>query len=240
MKSAARDNRLLALLPVRERRNLIAECRLVELRSAAVLIRQHEPISHVYFPTGGVISLLAHLDHRPAIEVGLIGGEGAVGAMIALGVGVAPIGAVVQAGGSALSIGSKGFASALDRSPALRQVMARYLYVFVSQLAATVSCARFHLVEARLARWLLMTRDRVGADDFHLTHEFIAYMLGVRRVGVTHAAHVLRAQKLVTYSRGYVQILDRHGLEAAACSCYETSRSIYARVMLPSGKSRRA
>jgi CRP-like cAMP-binding protein len=240
MNSASRDNTLLALLPGRERRNFIGECKAVELCAAAVLIRQHQPIRQVYFPTGGVISLLTQLDHRPAIEVGLIGGEGAVGAVIALGVGVTPVAAVVQAAGSALTIGSRGFASALDRSPALRAVMARYLYCFVSQLAATVSCARFHLVEARLARWLLMTRDRVGADDFHLTHEFMAYMLGVRRVGVTHAAHVLRTQKLLSYSRGHVQILDVHGLKAAACSCYETSLSIYARVMLPASKSRRA
>jgi CRP-like cAMP-binding protein len=238
MKAAPNDNRLLALLPDRERRRLISECDVVELRFGAVLTRQDEPIRQVYFPTGGVVALQAQLDRRPGIDVGLVGGEGAVGMVVALGVRVAPVGAVVQGAGSALSISAAGFTRALVRSPPMSALIARYLYVFVTQLAAAVSCARFHLVEARLARWLLLTRDRMGADDFHLTHEFMAHVLGVRRVGVTHAAHVLRTQKLVSYSRGYIRILDVRGLQAAACSCYATNRELYARVMVSRGTSR--
>jgi CRP-like cAMP-binding protein len=205
-----------------------------------VLCRQRTRIRHVYFPTGSVISLLSHVDGRPGLEVGLVGAEGAVGIALALGVNTAPVTLVVQGSGTALRIGAARFAAELARSAALRGAMARYLYVFVSQLAAMAPCARFHMVEARLARWLLMTRDRVASDDFYLTQAFMAYMLGVRRVGVTRAAGVLRARRLVSYSRGYVNILDVPGLEAVSCSCYATGRDIYTRFMRPRSRSPRA
>ena len=163
--------------------------------------------------------------------MGLVGAEGVVGIALVLGVRVAPVTAIVQGTGSALRIEANRFATELDRSAALRHAVSRYIYVFISQAAAMASCARFHVVEARLARWLLMTRDRVGSDDFYLTQEFMADMLGVRRVGVTRAAGTLRARRLVSYSRGHINILDARGLEAASCSCYASARDTYARVM---------
>jgi len=226
-----RENLLLASLPDVTRRRLIEAGESVQLRFGSVICKQGARIRYVYFPTGGFISLLAQLDGRPGLEVGLVGTEGAVGVAVALGVSIAPVGAVVQGAGSALRIDAKRFALELRRSPALRRAVSRYLYVFVAQLAGMASCARFHLVEARLARWLLMTRDRAASDDFYLTQEFIAYMLGVRRVGVTRAARILRARKLVSYSRGYINILDVGGLTAAACSCYTTAQTTYTRVM---------
>lgn len=234
--SVYRENLLLATMPDAERRRLVAACESVDLRSGSVLCRQRTRMRHVYFPTGSVISLLSQVDGRPGLEVGLVGAEGAVGIALALGVSTAPVSLIVQGSGPALRIEATRFRAELDHSAALKDAISRYLYVFISQLAAMAPCARFHMVEARLARWLLMTRDRAASDDFYLTQEFIAYMLGVRRVGITRAARVLSARRLVSYSRGNINILDVRGLEAASCSCYATSRDTYARLMRPGSK----
>ena len=176
-----RANLLLASLPDAEQLALAARCERVELTFGEVLCKQGARIRHVYFPTGGFVSLLAQIDARPGLEVGLVGTEGALGVALALGVSDAPVRAIVQGTGSALRMDAARFSGELERSPALRGAMHRYLYVMLSQLAGMAACTRFHLVEARLARWLLMTRDRAGSDEFYLTQEFIALMLGVRR-----------------------------------------------------------
>ncbi len=227
------ENLLLAAIPVAERRRLLAACEPIEIRFGSVLCQQGARIRHIYFPAVGFISLLAQLDTRPGLEVGLVGAEGAVGVSVMLGVSTAPVTAIVQGAGIALRIETKRFSAELDGSPALRAAISRYLYVSIAQLAAMASCARFHLVEARLARWLLMTRDRARSDQFFLTQEFMAYMLGVRRVGVTHAARVLRERNLISYSRGGIKILDAAGLEGASCSCYATAKDTYTRFMRP-------
>lgn len=141
--------------------------------------------------------------------------------------------AVVQGTGSALRIEVARFSTELDQSPALRSAIFRYISVFMSQLALTATCTRFHTVEARLARWLLMTRDQARSDQFYLTQEFMAYMLGVRRVGVTCAARELRARRLVRYIRGRINMLDVRGLENASCSCYASAKNAYTRFMHP-------
>lgn len=223
-----RRNRLLAALPGAEYRALIARCDPVELAFGEVLCEAGERIRHVYFPLSGFISLISSLHEGPRLEVGLVGAEGMLGAPIALGVPVASLHALVQGSGSALRVSTSEFVRQLERSMALRNVLNRYLYVRIGQLAQMAACARFHLVDARLARWVLMTRDRANSDTFRLTQEFMAMMLGVRRAGITKAAGTLQERGLIAYSRGSMAILDGPGLEVASCSCYASGLELYA------------
>jgi CRP-like cAMP-binding protein len=225
------DNHLIELLPRKDRVHLLAQCEPVQLVLSEVLCEPGKPTRHVYFPTDGFISLVAMVDGTPSLEVGMVGREGMVGAQLVLGVATTPLRALVQGPGTAWRIGAKAFRAELARSPALQRGLNRYLYVLMVQLAASAGCLRFHQIGARLARWLLMTQDRAHADNFHVTHEFLAYMLGVRRVGVTGAASTLQRSGLIEYHRGELTVLDRHGLEAAACSCYAADRQSYAALL---------
>jgi CRP-like cAMP-binding protein len=197
-------NRLLRSLPSNDFRRLLADCETVELAFADVLYTPRERLSHVYFPISSFISLIMPVDDSSFLEVGLIGNEGMFGIPIVLGVDVSPVRAVVQGAGSALRIGAAPFCRELGRSQALQREINRYVFVQLSQLAQTAACTRFHVVEARLARWLLMTQDRAHANTFHVTQEFLAFMLGVRRVGVTKAASSLQQRRLIHYSRGNI------------------------------------
>ena len=235
-----RKNLLLAAIPNAERKRLLASCETVELAFGAELCAQGERTRHVYFPTGGFISLISSIDERSRLEVGLIGTEGMLGISLLAGVQDAPLRALVQGSGPALRIEASAFARALRLTPVLRLTLMRYLYVLMSQLAQMATCTRFHVVEARLARWLLMMRDRARSNEINLTHEFLAYMLGVRRAGVTRAARSLQRRKLIRYSRGKVTILDRGGLARASCACYAAGGEIYERLLSTGGRRRSA
>jgi len=210
---------------------MLANCESVDLVFADVLCLPGDRIHHVYFPTESFISLVAPVDGYAGLEVGMVGSEGMFGVSLMLGVDVSPLHALVQGAGQALRMNATRFRRQLASSRALRQGLNRYTYVLISQLAQTAACTRFHIVEARLARWLSMTRDRAGSDEFYLTQEFLSHMLGVRRVGVTKAASSLQKHKLISYSRGVISILDRNGLEAAACGCYLADKKTYDRIM---------
>jgi len=183
----------------------------------------------VYFPVNCLISLLTAVDKRRTLEVGMVGNEGMAGMPFILGMGVSGVRALVQGGGEALRMSAAAFRVEFERSPALQQALYRYTYALMAQISQTAACNRFHDTEARLARWLLMTSDRVGSQDFALTQEFLAHMLGLRRVGVTEAASALKRRKLIDYTRGKLRILDVAGLRQASCSCYQIVNAVFVR-----------
>lgn len=227
----ASQNHLIERLPRRDREHLLAQCETVPLVLSEVLSERDTPCRHVWFPTEGFISLVAQVDEHPGLEVGMVGREGMLGAPLVLGVATTPLRALVQGAGSAWRMGAAPFRRELTRSAAMQRHLDRYVYVLMAQMVASAGCLRFHLIGPRLARWLLMSQDRAHATHFRVTHEFLAYMLGVRRVGITVAAGALQRRGLISYHRGELTVVDRVGLEAAACSCYAGDRRAYSEHM---------
>ena len=225
------ENRLLAALPRTDRLHFLSSCEPVELKVGTIISAPGETINHVFFPTNSFISLLTPINGHNNLEIALVGSEGMSGIPLILGLDRSPLFTVVQGSGTAWCMDATRFRNELKNHIALRAYLDRYIYVLMSQLAQTAACTHFHVVEERLARWLLMTRDRAHSDKFHITHEFLANMLGVRRVGVTKAAGSLQRKKLISYSRGNLIIHDIDGLEAASCSCYRTDKETYERIM---------
>ena len=218
-------NNLLAALPLRERENLQQHGEQVPLTPDEILGEPGERIRHVYFPADGFIALVAEVDGHDALALGLVGSEGMLGAPLVLGSHTSPLRTRVLAAGSALRLRATEFLQAVAVAPGFERLLRRYLGVRLEQFALTAACASFHVVEARLACWLLMAQDRSRGDRFYLTHERLARLLGVRRSGVSTAACVLQGRRLIRYTRGHVLILDRPGLEAAACGCYRTVKN---------------
>lgn len=224
-------NRLLASLPEKDRRRLLADCATVELTFGEIICEAGDRIDHVYFPLDSFISQIAPINGHAGLEVGMVGNEGMLGIALMLGVNISPLHALVQGSGRALRLDAALFRREVRDCPSLERELQLYNYVLMSQFAQNAVCTRFHVVEARLARWLLMTEDRMHGGTIHLTHDFLGHMLGVRRVGVTKAATALQKRALIRYNRGEITILDRAGLEAASCDCYLVDQKTYDRIL---------
>lgn len=224
-------NRLIDGLSRKECDGLLEHGEPVELAFGEILCEPQQTIPFVYFPLSAFISLVATAGKHTPLELGLIGNEGMLGATLVLGTDEAQLRGIVQGKGTALRLTVPDLRHQLHASPSLLRSLQRYLYVITTQLANSVTCIHFHEVEPRLARWLLMTHDRAHADHFYLTHEYLAGMLGVRRSGVTVAAGALQRRSLIRYVRGDISIVDRKGLEAASCECYEAALDTYRRLL---------
>jgi len=214
------SNTLLAALPRACYEKLQPALTPVDLGFGDILYESGKVMRDVYFPVNCLVSLLTLVEGHLALEVGMVGREGMVGVALALGFKESPMRALVQGGGPALRMGAARFTREFEHSPPLRRAVNRYIHTLMGQISQTAGCNRFHNVESRLARWLLMTRDRMGSPQFRMTQDFLATMLGVRRVGITESASALQRRNLIEYHRGSIHILDQRGLEAAACSCY--------------------
>lgn len=215
------ENNLLAVLPRRIYQRMQAQLESVTLKFGDVLYRPGEAIQHVYFPTDCVVSLLTLVGGHLALEVGMVGREGMLGIPLALGVSDSPVRALVQGSGTAWRMKSAHFLRELQHDAQLQRAVRRYTHERMVQITQTAACNRFHHVEARLARWLLMTRDRMRSNQFRITQEMLGNMLGVLRVAVTNAAGKLQKRNLIRYSRGRIRVLDSRALEAVACLCYQ-------------------
>lgn len=218
-------NRILSVLTLPDQVLLKPHLKDVQLDQGALLQEQGDPIEQIYFPHSGMISLVAVMSEgEESIEVATVGREGVIGAMSGLGPRHAFNRAVVQVAGTMARISTLKFQAAMKESASLRDVVVRYNEILLAQYQQGAACNAFHEAEARLARWLLQTRDRIDGDIIPLTQEFLAQMLGVRRTTVTLIARTLQKRGLVRYRRGKIEIIDRGGLEECACECYETVR----------------
>ena len=218
------QNRILSGLTRDLQIRLVPRMEKLGLAVRQVLYEPHARIGHVYFPLSGVLSLVVVMTSGESVEVTTVGNEGILGTPVFLGAGSSPMKAFCQVAGQALRMRADDFLRSLDEHPELAALVRRYTQAMVSQIAQTSACNRVHSVQQRMCRWLLTTHDRVGSDEFHLTQEFLAQMLGVRRPSVTVAAGQLQRAGLIRYQRGRIRIADRAGLEAGACECYETVR----------------
>jgi CRP-like cAMP-binding protein len=217
---AAAVNRLLASLPKNEYKRLLPKLKTVDLVLGEELYKPGGTIKHVYFPNNSIISLISELPGTALLEVGMVGNEGMAGLPVFMGVGSSSTHALVQGSGTAMRMSSAVVRNEANRLGSLHSLLHRHSHSLLTQVAQSSACNRFHLVNARLARWLLMTNDRLGLDEFPLTQEFLSNMLGVRREGVSKAAGALQTAKLIRYSRGVITLLNRRGLEAKSCQCY--------------------
>lgn len=228
----ASGNLLLAALPRAERNRVLALCEPVHLVDAEVLAGTGCVMTHAYFPAGAVVSLGVVPAGEPrALEVALVGREGMVGLPLVMGEDVSTLRATVVGTGGALRIAAAHLRLQLEASPALRREVQRYVLVTLAAMAQAALCTRYHLVQARLARWLLMMQDRAPQSALHVTQELLAATLGVRRAGITRAAADLQRRRLIRYRRGQLVIADRDGLQAAACRCYAADEATYRRLM---------
>jgi CRP-like cAMP-binding protein len=225
------SNRILNALPRAEYERISAFLEPVEMSLGEILYRPNEPISHVYFPNTGTVSIVNTFADGKGVEVSMVGNEGMFGVCVFLGSVTSPLEAVVQLPGNALRMRSDLLKEEFKRGGQLQDLLLRYTQAFIIQIAQTAACNRAHPIDGRLARWLLMSQDRAQACDLQVTHEFIAVMLGTRRAGVSEAAAKLQDEGLIKYRRGQVKVLDRRKLETQSCECYEIVRNEFDRLL---------
>ena len=230
------DNLLLRRLPAAELGVLLPQLEPVELKAKTLVLTPDGPVDSVLFVEGGTVSMLANLEDGAQIEVGLVGREGLVGLPLLFGTATSPVEAIVQADGAASRLPAAAFRTALAELPSLSGLLLRYVDAFHHQVTQSVACNGRHQIEQRLARWILMTGDRVEADRFLMTQEFMSHMLGVQRPGVNLAVGALQRAGLVQHARGQMRILDRPGLEAATCECYGIVQRRFAWLMDAPGR----
>ncbi|HYO91470.1 MAG TPA: Crp/Fnr family transcriptional regulator, partial [Pyrinomonadaceae bacterium] len=224
-------NKILAALPADEYTHLLPYLEEVEISRGEILSRPDEQIRYVYFPHDGSLSVVSMMENGSGIEVGVIGNEGMSGLPLVLGTNSAPLQVIAQAAVSAARIRAGAFGDEINKCGEFYRLLLRYGQAFFIQTAQNAACNRLHKLDERLARWLLMCRDRAKSDTLELTHEFLAVMLGVRRAGVSVTANKLQADGLISYNRGHINIIDRQRLEAATCECYAVVKKEFARLL---------
>lgn len=223
-KKPSIHNRLIAALPAKEYQHLLPDLEECSLEFNTDVYKLGETIRHVYFPNSGIISLLAAIDVNSTLEVGLVGSEGMAGLPLFMGVKSSPVRAIVQGNGTALRMKAADFVKECKNGGSLNGLMLRFAHTMLVQISQSAVCYRFHVIEQRLARWLLMTGDRMESNEYQITQEFLSHMLGVRREAVNKAAGVLQKKDLISFSRRNIVIIDRSGLESTACKCYSIIR----------------
>lgn len=224
-------NRLLVSLDASDLDSINGDLEIGEYASGHILYEPHEAADFVYFPYSCVVSIVNSVDGGSSVEVGTVGNEGMAGLAVFLDSGESPSRTLVQVAGRMARLRAASFRALVESSPRFRLMMNRYTLAFLNQVAQTATCNRAHTIDERCARWLLMTHDRVDGDTFSLTHEFLAFMLGVRRAGVTVAAGILQKAGLITYRRGNIKVVNRPGLEDAACECYKIVRDEFEKLL---------
>lgn len=224
-------NNLLAALPSNDYERLVPHLKLVSLPTRQVIYEPGEPITHIYFPQNAVISIVTSMKDGSTVEVGIVSNEGMVGIPVILGGKATTTKAFVQIAGAGMQIEADVLRAEFNRSGAIQNLLLRYVRAIYTELTQSCACNRLHALEARLARWLLTVSDRLQSEDFPLTQEFIAQMLGVRRSGVTVAASTLSRGKMIRYQRGQINILNREDLEATSCECYRVIQNEFARLL---------
>jgi CRP-like cAMP-binding protein len=223
------ENRLLSWLPEDQLKRLLPHMQVVRLPQSKILYESGATVNNLYFPNSGMISLLSMNGDGTTIEVGMVGNEGVVGIPIVLRINTTPYGAMAQLPSEVIKIKGEVVIAEFDRSGQLNELLLRYTHVLLTQISQSVVCNRFHTIEKRLCRWLLVARDRVKSDTLHLTQEIIAHMLGASRTGVTSAAGTLQKAGFIRYSRGRIVILNRKAMEDFSCECYQIVKDEFER-----------
>jgi CRP-like cAMP-binding protein len=226
-----KGNHLLAALPAEIYQRLQPELEPVTFTLGEVVYEAGGQMSHVFFPTTSHISLLYTMVDGSTAEMGLVGNEGVVGIALFMGGETTPNRAMVQGGGAALRMKADAMLDEFKRGDEFQHLLLRYTQALITQISQTAVCNRLHSVDQRLCRWLLMTHDRTESDELQMTHEFISNMLGVRREGVTVAAHRLQEEGMISYMRGHINILDRQQLLAHVCECYQVVKTEHERLL---------